>query len=88
MRACFFFGAMVWTGFQLPAFLRLPFGVRSTTCDSQELSGAPLRVWREARGRRGRGAKSNEYPLRLRAERQREGAEGKRRRARTVVPPS
>jgi hypothetical protein len=27
MRACFFFGAMVWTGFQLPAFLRLPFGV-------------------------------------------------------------
>ena len=43
MRASFFFGAMVWTGFQLPAFLRLPFGVRSTTCDSQELSGAPLR---------------------------------------------
>ena len=43
---------------------------------------------RRAAGGGGRGAKSNEYPLRLRAERQREGAEGKRRRARTVVPPS
>ena len=51
MRACFVFGAMVWTGFQLPAFLRLPFGVRSTTCDNQGLSGAPLRGGRRAAGK-------------------------------------